>query len=90
MSRAPDEIPVTVGSGNVFTDLGFPNPEEELAKAQLASHIRQVIKRRRLTGAAAAKLMASTGRRFPPCSMDVSASSPASDSRSCSRHWGRT
>jgi len=52
------ELPVTPGSGNVFEDLGFGEPEEELTKAQLASHIRQVIKRRRLTQVAAAKLMA--------------------------------
>jgi predicted XRE-type DNA-binding protein len=51
------EIPVTVGSGNVFADLGVPAPEEELTKAQLASHIRQVIKRSRLTQAAAARRM---------------------------------
>lgn len=51
------DIPVTESSGNVFADLGFDAPEEELTKAQLASHIRQVIKRRRLTQVAAAKLM---------------------------------
>jgi predicted XRE-type DNA-binding protein len=51
------ELPVTPSSGNVFEDLGFPEPEEELTKAQLASHIRQVIKRRRLTHVAAATLM---------------------------------
>ncbi|HVR08579.1 MAG TPA: helix-turn-helix transcriptional regulator [Thermoanaerobaculia bacterium] len=50
-------IPVTSSSGNVFDDLGFAEPEEELTKAQLASHIRQVIKRRRLTQVAAAALM---------------------------------
>jgi predicted XRE-type DNA-binding protein len=43
------EIPVAAGSGNVFADLGVAEPEEELTKAQLASLIRQVIKRRRLT-----------------------------------------
>jgi len=37
--------------------LGFAAPEEELAKAQLASHIRQIIKRRRLTQVTAATLM---------------------------------
>ena len=42
-------IPVTASSGNVFADMGFAEPEEELTKAQLASHIRQVIKRNRLT-----------------------------------------
>jgi predicted XRE-type DNA-binding protein len=50
-------IPVTAGSGNVFSDLGVRDPEEALTKAQLASHIRQVIKRDRLTQAAAAKRM---------------------------------
>jgi predicted XRE-type DNA-binding protein len=51
------DIPVTAGSGNVFTDMGLPEPDEELTKAQLASHIRRVIKRRRVTQAAAASLM---------------------------------
>jgi predicted XRE-type DNA-binding protein len=51
------KIPVTASSGNVFADLGFAEPEEELTRAQLASHIRQTIKRRRLTQVAAAGLM---------------------------------
>ncbi len=51
------EIPVTPGSGNVFADLGLAEPEDELTKAQLASHIRQIIKRRRLTQVAAAARM---------------------------------
>lgn len=51
------DIPVIESSGNVFADLGFEAPEEELTKAQLASHIRQIVKRRRLTQIAAAKLM---------------------------------
>ena len=51
------EIPVTPSSGNVFADMGLPGPEEELTKAQLASHIRHVIKRRRLTQVGAASLM---------------------------------
>ena len=48
---------VMMSSGNVFADLGVAEPEEELAKVQLASHIRQTIKHRRLTQAAAAVLM---------------------------------
>ncbi len=56
-SEQEDDIPVTEGSGNVFADLGVTEPEEALTKAQLASHIRQVIKSRRLTQAAAAGLM---------------------------------
>jgi predicted XRE-type DNA-binding protein len=51
------EINVTPGSGNVFADLGFAQPEEELAKAKLASRIRQIVEERRLTQVAAAKLM---------------------------------
>ena len=51
------KIPVTSGSGKVFADLGLAEPEEALTKARLASHIRQIIERRRLTQAAAAKLM---------------------------------
>ncbi|WP_247517334.1 hypothetical protein [Bradyrhizobium sp. 190] len=31
---------VTVGSGNVFADLGFANPEEELLKAKLDRELR--------------------------------------------------
>ena len=30
---------ITPGSGNVFKDLGFPNPEECLVKAKLAYKI---------------------------------------------------
>jgi predicted XRE-type DNA-binding protein len=45
------------GSGNVFTDLGFENPEEELLKAQLVREIRTLIKRRRLTQARAGELL---------------------------------
>ena len=51
------DIPVTAGSGHVFADLGVAETEEELTKAQLASHIRHVIRRRRLTQVAAAALM---------------------------------
>ena len=44
-----NDIPVTRGSGNVFADLGMSNPEERLAKAQLASLIDDVIRERALT-----------------------------------------
>ena len=53
----PKEIPVTRGSGNVFKDLGLPNPDERLAKAQLASLIDDVIRERALTQRDAAVLM---------------------------------
>jgi predicted XRE-type DNA-binding protein len=44
------DIAVTENSGNVFADIESPQAEEELTKAQLASHIRQVVKRRRTLG----------------------------------------
>ena len=50
-------IAVTPSSGNVFADMGVAEPEEELAKAQLASRIREVVRRRRLTQVAAAAVM---------------------------------
>lgn len=45
------------GSGNVFADLGLPNPEEALAKARLASKISDIIDECGLTQEQAAKLM---------------------------------
>lgn len=51
------DVPVTRGSGNVYADLGFANPAEELAKAQLALMIDQAIQERGLTQQAAATLM---------------------------------
>jgi predicted XRE-type DNA-binding protein len=46
-----------VSSGNVFADLGVPNPEEALAKAELASKIAALLRERKLTQAKAAKLL---------------------------------
>jgi predicted XRE-type DNA-binding protein len=54
---AGQPIPVTRGSGNVFADLGLPNPEERLAKAQLAHAIQKAIDERGLTQREAAALM---------------------------------
>jgi predicted XRE-type DNA-binding protein len=45
-----------VSSGNVFADLGLPNPEEALAKAELAHKITVLIQERGLTQAQAARL----------------------------------
>jgi predicted XRE-type DNA-binding protein len=42
-------IRVTQGSGNVFADLGFPNPEREQLKAKLTLQIYRLVKSRRLT-----------------------------------------
>lgn len=45
------------GSGNVFADLGLPDPEEALAKARLAQAVAETIERRGLTQDEAAKIM---------------------------------
>lgn len=45
------------GSGNVFADIGLPNPEEALAKTRWAEAIGETIRRRRLTQAEAAAVM---------------------------------
>lgn len=37
------------GSGNVFADLGLPNPEERLAKAELLRQITRIIKEKKLS-----------------------------------------
>lgn len=51
---------ITKSSGNVFTDLGMAEPEEALAKAQLAQQIAELIKTAGLTQAAAAKRLGLT------------------------------
>ena len=45
------------GSGNVFADLGLPDPQEALAKAGLTQAIADTIERRGLTQEEAAKIM---------------------------------
>ena len=47
----------TIGSGNVFADLGLPNPEEALAKAELAQKIIVLIRKRGLTQIQAAEVL---------------------------------
>ena len=44
-------------SGNVFADLGLPNPEQELLKAHLTLHIYKIIKARGLTQAQAGEML---------------------------------
>lgn len=45
------------GSGNIFSDLGFPNPEREKLKVRLMLQIYQLIKERGLTQVAAGNLL---------------------------------
>ena len=45
------------GSGNVFADVGLANPEEALAKAEIARHINKLIAERGLTQAEAGGIL---------------------------------
>ena len=40
---AEEEVTLIRGSGNIYADLGFENPEEELAKAKLVSALAATI-----------------------------------------------
>jgi predicted XRE-type DNA-binding protein len=51
------ETKVTPSSGNVFADLGLKNPDEMLAKAELAVRITTAMKARKLTQLAAAEIL---------------------------------
>src|SRR5580658_9227858 len=57
---------VTEGSGNVFADLGLPNADQELLKAQLTLQIYRIIKQRGLTQTQAARAL---GIRQPHVSL---------------------
>jgi predicted XRE-type DNA-binding protein len=71
---------ITRGSGNVFADLGFGNPEGEFLKAKLVREIRGIIKRRKLTQTKAASVL---GLKQP----DVRLLSPAVSVNSHSIDW---
>jgi predicted XRE-type DNA-binding protein len=48
---------VKQGSGNVFADLGLPNPERELLKARLTLQIYKIVKERGLTQAQVGQIL---------------------------------
>ena len=52
-----EEMKVYSGSGNVFADLGLPNPDELLIKAELVHQISELITERHLTQIEAAELL---------------------------------
>ena len=52
-----EEIKVIRGSGNIYADMGHPNPEEAIAKAELAMLITATIKKKKLTQKKAAAVI---------------------------------
>lgn len=57
---------VTEGSGNVFADLGLPNAEQELLKAQLTLQVYTILKDSSMTQVEIAKIL---GVRQPQVSL---------------------
>jgi len=57
MSAKKTKRRTTDGSGNVFADLGLPNPEQELVKASLTLRIHRIIRQRGITQKEAAALL---------------------------------
>lgn len=55
--RKRAEEKVEAGSGNVFADLGFENPEDEALRAELVFQLAESIKERGLSQAEAGKLL---------------------------------
>ena len=51
------KVRVEEGSGNVFADLGLPNPEQELLKARLTLQIHKIVKARGLNQTQAGQLL---------------------------------
>ncbi len=55
-----DDAVIRRGSDNIFADLGFPDPETHLLKAQLVSRVADIVHERKLTQTQAARLMGIT------------------------------
>jgi predicted XRE-type DNA-binding protein len=58
------EVEYEESSGNVFADLGLPNPEERLAKADLAIAIARSLDARGLSDAEATELLGISQSQF--------------------------
>lgn len=57
MATPTEREQIIEGSGNVFADLGFENPEEELAKSKLVSAISEAIDAKGLAQAKLAEMI---------------------------------
>jgi predicted XRE-type DNA-binding protein len=52
-----EEIQVTEGSGNIFADLGLPDADELLTRAELGYSVRKILEKRGLKQAEIARLL---------------------------------
>jgi predicted XRE-type DNA-binding protein len=72
------KVQVAAGSDNIFADLGLPDAETHLLKAQIVSEIYRLTRQRKLTQAQAGKRMGISqpevsrlfGGNFRECSVD--------------------
>jgi predicted XRE-type DNA-binding protein len=55
--RGASRLEYEIGSGNVYKDLGFKGADAMLAKARIVAEISRIIRARRLTRTAAAKIL---------------------------------
>jgi predicted XRE-type DNA-binding protein len=55
--QSTSSVRITESSGNVFRDLGLPNPEQEMMKARLTLQIYRIVRERGLTQAQAAQAL---------------------------------
>jgi predicted XRE-type DNA-binding protein len=53
----PKRTQVEEGSGNVFADIGLPNPEEALAKAEIARQVNRLLSERGMSQVQAGALL---------------------------------
>lgn len=56
-NKSREKLEVTKSTGNVFADIGLPDADTYLAKAELASQINKIIENRGLKQVAAAKIL---------------------------------
>jgi predicted XRE-type DNA-binding protein len=55
--RVASRLEIETGSGNVYKDLGFKNAEAMLARMRIVAEIARIIRAKRLTQTAAAKVL---------------------------------
>jgi predicted XRE-type DNA-binding protein len=58
--RKANNIPIELGSRNVYADLGFADAEDMLVKAQLVAKIAELIRQQNLTQERAAQILGLT------------------------------
>lgn len=56
-NKIDGKLEFTKSSGNVFADIGLPNPEKYLAKVELARQVNNIIDKRGLKQTEAAKIL---------------------------------